>query len=120
VGANRAQTVPIEQVVALAGVGRMSSPDPELAAALCVMREERGLSRDELASRCGISCDTLARIESAEVSPRLDVIRRLAAAVGVGLVELGSLDGIDGRLESGAHGGGRRRHDLRRGGGARR
>jgi transcriptional regulator with XRE-family HTH domain len=119
-GSGRAQTVAIEQIVAVAGVRPSRGPDPELAAALCVMREERGLTREELASRCGISRDTLARIEAAEVSPAFEVIRRLVAAVGVGLVEVGSLAGLDGRLESGPHGGGRRRHELRRGGNARR
>ena len=106
--------------MALAGVGRSRSPDPELAAALCVMREERGLTREELASSCGISRDTLARIEAAEVAPPFEVIRRLVSAVGVGLVEVGPVAGLDDRLESGTHGGGRRRHELRRGGGARR
>lgn len=104
--------------MALAGEGRSRSPDPELAAALCVMREERGLTREEMASRCGISCDALARIEGAEVSPAFEVIRRLVTAVGVGLVEVGA--DLDGRMESGPHAGARRRHELRRGGGARR
>lgn len=106
--------------MALAGVGRSRSPDPELAVALCVMREERGLTREEMASRCGISRDTLVRIESAEVSPPFEIIRRLVSAVGVGLVEVGPVAGGDGRLGSGAHGGGRWRHELRRGGSARR
>jgi transcriptional regulator with XRE-family HTH domain len=52
------------------------------------MRLERGISRDALASRSGITPAALARIELAQAVPGWDTVRLLATALDVGLVEL--------------------------------
>lgn len=69
-------------------MSRTSSLDPELAAVLRKMREERGMSRDMLAFRSGVTLGSLARIEQGKVAPRWSTVRRLANGLGVSMVEL--------------------------------
>jgi transcriptional regulator with XRE-family HTH domain len=52
------------------------------------MREERGISREALAFRAGLTAGALGRIELAQAVPRWNTVRRLAAALGVDMVEL--------------------------------
>lgn len=52
-------------------------------------RERVGLSKNELARRSGVGLSTISRIESGIIgSPGIDVLRRLAEAMGVALSEL--------------------------------
>ncbi|WP_431961660.1 helix-turn-helix domain-containing protein [Actinacidiphila sp. bgisy160] len=60
----------------------MREPDPgsvdaRLAARLAELRDERGWSLDELATRTGISRSTLSRLERAEISPTAALLGRL-------------------------------------------
>jgi transcriptional regulator with XRE-family HTH domain len=52
------------------------------------MREEQGITREELAFRSGLTTGALARIELAQAVPRWDTVRVLAQALGIGMVEL--------------------------------
>lgn len=69
---------------------RTSAPDAALSATLRHMREERGISREALAFRAGVTASALARIELAQTAPGWDTVCRLARALGVTLVELGA------------------------------
>ena len=46
-------------------------------------RQFRGLSREELAKKVGISSETLARYEREEREPNATVMKKLAVALGV-------------------------------------
>ena len=48
-------------------------------------REELGMSRRELAERCGISESSVARIESFETSSKIDTLLRILWSLGLGL-----------------------------------
>ena len=54
----------------------------KFAARLRDRRRAAGVSQRELAERGGVGEATVARLETAALSPRLDTIRRLAAALG--------------------------------------
>jgi len=64
------------------------SPDPALAAALRHLREERGITREALASRSEVTANGLERIEHGTVAPAWTTVRRLADGLGVTMVEL--------------------------------
>lgn len=67
---------------------RPAAPDRALAATVRRMREERGLAREALAFRAGLTAGALARIELAQAVPRWNTVRRIADALGVDMVEL--------------------------------
>jgi transcriptional regulator with XRE-family HTH domain len=52
------------------------------------MREERGITREALASRSGVTVSALERIEQAKVTPGWGTVRLLAGGLGVSMVEL--------------------------------
>jgi transcriptional regulator with XRE-family HTH domain len=52
------------------------------------MREERGMTREALAFRAGLTAGALAHIELAQAVPRWNTVRRIARALGVNMVEL--------------------------------
>lgn len=68
---------------------RSPAPDAALADALCSLRERRGLSREALAFRSGVTPGTLASIETAALVPRWDTVRLLARGLDATLAELG-------------------------------
>lgn len=51
-------------------------------------RERRGMSYRVLAERAGIALSTLYRIESGKASPTVDMLAKLAEALGVRVVDL--------------------------------
>lgn len=57
-------------------------------ARLRALREERGASREHLATAAGISSRTVARAELAEAEPQPVVVAALAAALGVEIESL--------------------------------
>ncbi len=63
-------------------------PDPPLAAAIRRLRERRGITREALAYRAGITVGALARIELAQAAPRWDTVSCLVAALGLSLAQL--------------------------------
>jgi transcriptional regulator with XRE-family HTH domain len=52
------------------------------------LRQDRGLTAAELATRSGVAKATLSQIESARGNPRLETLRDLAEALGVSPTEL--------------------------------
>lgn len=67
---------------------RSSPPDPVLAATLRRIRGERGITREELAFRTGITPVALARIELGHAVPGWNTVRRIEAGLEVSMVEL--------------------------------
>jgi transcriptional regulator with XRE-family HTH domain len=65
--------------------------DPALATVLARLRKERGLSREVLAVRSGVTTPTLARIELGRSSPAFSTVRSICRTLGVTLEELGRL-----------------------------
>ena len=51
-------------------------------------RKNRGLTQGELAKMAGISKISLVRYEQGATNPNVDIVRRLAAALGVTVDEL--------------------------------
>ncbi|MQA40936.1 helix-turn-helix domain-containing protein [Rugamonas aquatica] len=62
--------------------------ESRLAHRLAALREERGLSLDELAAASGISRATLSRIERAETSPTAALLGKLCAVFGLPMSRL--------------------------------
>lgn len=65
--------------------------DPEVKAAydalepayqLARLRIEKGLTQEDLAQRAGVRQPNIARLESGKHKPTLDLLRRVAAALG--------------------------------------
>ncbi|WP_267593112.1 helix-turn-helix domain-containing protein [Carbonactinospora thermoautotrophica] len=52
------------------------------------LRQNRGLSQEELAEKAGVNLKTLCGVERDETSPRLDTLHKLARALGVRTAEL--------------------------------
>jgi transcriptional regulator with XRE-family HTH domain len=51
---------------------------------LRVLRKQKGLSQEELAFQAGINRNYVGQIEREEKSPTVDVVEKLALALGVG------------------------------------
>ncbi|MGH3102532.1 MAG: helix-turn-helix domain-containing protein [Gaiellaceae bacterium] len=73
------------------------SPYEALARSLIRYRIEGGLTQTQLAEMCGMHQSAIARLESGEHEPKLDTLRRIAQALGAGLVV--QLDFAEGRKE---------------------
>lgn len=69
-------------------MARALRPDPALATAVRQLREDRGLTREALAFRAGLTISSLARIELGQASPGWDTIRLIATALDVSLSSL--------------------------------
>lgn len=52
-------------------------------ARLLFLRAEAGLTQAGLASRCGLTANTVARLERDEIGPRWETVQALAVALGV-------------------------------------
>lgn len=64
------------------------APDPALAAAVRRLREDRGLTQEQLAATAGITTGSVARLELEQSSPGWDTVRRICHALDVTLAEL--------------------------------
>lgn len=62
--------------------------DQQIALRLRQLRQEKGLSLDQLAALSGVSRATLSRLENAEVSPTTAVLAKLCTAHGLTLSRL--------------------------------
>jgi transcriptional regulator with XRE-family HTH domain len=76
-------------------MARTSTPDPALAATLRRLREERGITREALAFKTGITTGSLARIELGQSVPGWDTVRLLVKALDITLAELG--EAVEGK-----------------------
>jgi transcriptional regulator with XRE-family HTH domain len=81
---------------------RVPQPDHALAEALLSLREERGLSREALAFRSGVTPSTLNDIEQAQMVPRWDTVRLLAEGLSTTLVDLSAAIERSGGDEAGS------------------
>lgn len=61
---------------------------PRVGAALAALRQQRGLSLDEVSRQAGVSKSMLSQIERGQANPTVAVVWRLATAFGVPLGEL--------------------------------
>ncbi len=61
---------------------------PRVGDLLAALREQHGLSLDELSRRAGVSKSMLSQIERAQANPTVAVVWRLANALGVPIGEL--------------------------------
>jgi XRE family transcriptional regulator, regulator of sulfur utilization len=61
---------------------------PRVGAALAGLRQQRGLSLDELSRQAGVSKSMLSQIERDQANPTVAVVWRLATAFGVPVTEL--------------------------------
>jgi transcriptional regulator with XRE-family HTH domain len=66
-----------------------SQPDPALGAAVRQLRQERDLSMEALANKAGVTLNTITRLELAQSEPGWMTVRKVIAALDVGLAELG-------------------------------
>ena len=55
---------------------------------LAEIRKSKGLSQDQLSKLSGVGRVTIARIETGKISPNLQTLEKLAAALGVCVCEL--------------------------------
>lgn len=62
--------------------------DPALGQAVRRLREDRGLTQEELASRAGTTFGTVSRLESAKSSPAWATVRAIATALNATLRQL--------------------------------
>jgi transcriptional regulator with XRE-family HTH domain len=69
-------------------VPRKATPDPNLAAILKRLREDRGLTQEHVAWHAGIAVSSLAKIENAQTAPHWDSVMRILGALDVTLAEL--------------------------------
>lgn len=67
---------------------RAQPPDKALAAALRKLREDRGLTREAVAFKAGITTGSLARIELGQADPRWTTVKDVAKALGVTMREV--------------------------------
>jgi transcriptional regulator with XRE-family HTH domain len=66
-------------------------PDRVLATLLKRLREERGITQEQLAFDAGITASALSRIERGLNSPGWMTVKRIIAALDVTLIELARL-----------------------------
>jgi transcriptional regulator with XRE-family HTH domain len=69
-------------------MSRVPRADYALAEAVLSLRQERGLSRNALAFRSGVTPGTVAGVELAQIAPRWDTVRLLARGLSTSLVDL--------------------------------
>lgn len=60
----------------------------ELGKALELMREQKGIKATALAKTIGMSKSAVCRYESGEITPSLDALQKIAAALGVKVCEI--------------------------------
>jgi len=64
--------------------------DHTLASTLSGLREQRGLTQEGLAREADITVAALARIERGQANPTWSTVRKIAAALDIGMGELGA------------------------------
>ena len=52
------------------------------------LRAERGMTQAELAEKAGVTTTYVSKLENAGAAPGIDLVEKLATALGVGLAEL--------------------------------
>lgn len=57
-------------------------PEFDVAKVLITLRQELGITQQELANKAGVGQSQLARLENGKHSPRFDTLVKIAASVG--------------------------------------
>jgi transcriptional regulator with XRE-family HTH domain len=70
---------------------RSARPQAALGEAIRELRTKRKATQEEIAAAAGITPATLSLIERGQANPTWDTARKLAAALGVSMSELGKL-----------------------------
>jgi XRE family transcriptional regulator of biofilm formation len=84
-----AQAVPSRRGAPGAGILLLTWSSKRLSTVIKRLREEKGLTPEELATRAGVTRPYVSMIESGErKSPSLPVLKRLAKALGVPVTAL--------------------------------
>jgi len=66
-------------------------PQPALGAAVRELRRKRGATQEALARDADLTTATLSLVERGEANPTWDTLKKIAAALGVSMGELGKL-----------------------------
>ena len=69
-------------------VAAFAKEPPRVGQVLAALREQRGLSLDELSRRAGVSKSMLSQIERGQANPTVAVVWRLSNALGVPIAEM--------------------------------
>jgi len=64
---------------------RSERPQPALGKAIRQLREQRGLTQDDLAARASLTGRTLSAIETGKANPTWATVTDIAAALGISL-----------------------------------
>jgi transcriptional regulator with XRE-family HTH domain len=68
----------------------LEEASPALAAVIRRLREENGLTQEDLAYEAGVTTGTLSKIERGLTNPAWTTVERIAGALGVSLGEFGA------------------------------
>jgi transcriptional regulator with XRE-family HTH domain len=66
----------------------LEGASPSLGVAIRRLREERGITQEDLAHDAGVTTGTLSKLERGESNPGWSTVERIAGALDVSLVEL--------------------------------
>jgi len=66
-------------------------PQPALGEAVHQLREKRGMTQEAVAGVAGITTATLSLIERGQANPTWDTLKKITAALGSSMGELGKL-----------------------------
>ena len=72
-------------------MGGPDQPQPALGEAVRQLREKRGFTQERLAQDAGVTTGTVSLVERGRSNPSWGTIKRIAAALGVSMGELGKL-----------------------------
>jgi transcriptional regulator with XRE-family HTH domain len=70
---------------------RSERPQPALGEAVRQLRERRGMTQEAVARDAGITTATLSLIERGQANPTWDTLKKITAALGSSMGELGNL-----------------------------
>jgi transcriptional regulator with XRE-family HTH domain len=72
-------------------MARSNSPQPALGKAIRQLRDERGISQEDLAHDSDVTTGTLSVIERGRSNPTWSTVRSIARALDVSLADLAAL-----------------------------
>lgn len=72
---------------------RSERPQPALGEAVRQLREKRRMTQEAVAQAAGITTATLSLIERGQANPTWDTLKKITAALGSSMGELGKLAG---------------------------
>lgn len=70
---------------------RSARPQPALGEAVRQLREKRGATQEAVARDAGITTATLSLIERGQANPTWDTLKKVTAALGSSMGELGKI-----------------------------